>query len=69
MVTINSPYHRLASKTTDVNWTKKDIEEQYGYYENRCVGLCSRYYFDKHISFLQTIQVVQPPRCGLQQDL
>jgi len=26
---------RLASKTTDVNWTKKDIEEQYGYYENR----------------------------------
>ena len=26
---------RLASKTTDVNWTKKDIEQQYGYYENR----------------------------------
>ena len=26
---------RLASKTTDVNWTKKDIEDQYGYYTNR----------------------------------
>jgi len=26
---------RLASKTTDVNWTKKQMEEQVGYYENR----------------------------------
>ena len=28
---------RLASKTTDVNWTKKNMEDQVGYYENRCV--------------------------------
>jgi len=26
---------RLASKTTDVNWTKKTMEDQVGYYENR----------------------------------
>jgi len=26
---------RLASKTTDVNWTKKNMEDQVGYYENR----------------------------------
>jgi len=26
---------RLASKTTDVNWSKNDMQKQYGYYENR----------------------------------
>eukprot|EP00088_Acartia_fossae_P010676 TRINITY_DN15337_c0_g1_i1.p1 TRINITY_DN15337_c0_g1~~TRINITY_DN15337_c0_g1_i1.p1 ORF type:complete len:116 (-),score=32.71 TRINITY_DN15337_c0_g1_i1:145-492(-) len=26
---------RLASKTTDVNWTKKPMEDQMGYYANR----------------------------------
>ena len=26
---------RLASKTTDVNWSKRDIEDTYGYYTNR----------------------------------
>ena len=26
---------RLASKTTDVNWRKKDVEDTYGYYTNR----------------------------------
>jgi len=26
---------RLASKTTDVNWAKRDMEDAYGYYENR----------------------------------
>jgi len=26
---------RLASKTTDVNWSKRDVEDTYGYYTNR----------------------------------
>ena len=30
---------RLASKTTDVNWSKNDMQKQYGYYENRWVIL------------------------------
>ena len=30
------PYSRLASKTTDVNWSKaKDMGDHMGYYENR----------------------------------
>jgi len=26
---------RLASKTTDINWSKNKMEDQYGYYTNR----------------------------------
>ena len=26
---------RLASKTTDVNWSKVEMEDAYGYYKNR----------------------------------